>query len=93
MELPVKLAAATPLNGEVMIGVGAPVVNGHEDLVCPRIVMYGPESVRLRNGGGRDREGQNDHWKGDPVPLPRACAHVRTSRLTGPDILRSNPGR
>lgn len=93
MEVPVKLAAATPLNGEVMIGVRAPVVNGHEDLVCPRIVMYGPESVRLRNGGGGNREGQNDHWKGDPSPLPRACTHVGTFRLTGSDVLRSNPGR
>lgn len=88
-----KLAAATPLNGEVMMGVGAPVVNGHEDLVCPRIVMYGPEGVRLRNGGGGNCEGQNDPCKGDPVPMPRAFTHVRTSRLSGPDVLRSNPGR
>lgn len=93
MEVPVKLAAATPLNGEVMIGVRAPVVNGHEDLVCPRIVMYGPEGVRLRNGGGGNREGQNDPRKGDPVPMPRACTHVRTSCLAGPDVPRSNPGR
>ena len=68
MEVPVKLAAAAPLNGELMIGAGAPVVNGHEDLVGLRIVMYGPEGVRSRNGSGGDREGQNDHRKRDPVP-------------------------
>ena len=90
MELAMKLSAAPPLNGELLIGVGASVVDGHEDLVGLRIVMYGPESVRSRNGGGGDREGHNNRHARDPDSLRRACAHVCTYRVMAPDSTQWN---
>lgn len=88
VELPVQLAAAAPLNGEVMMGVGAPVVNDHEDLVGLRIVTHGAEGIRSRDGGRYDRGDQNQGREKAPVPSPSACKHVRTYRLTAPVVLR-----
>lgn len=84
-----ELAAAAPLNGEVMIGVGTPVVNSYEDLVRPRIVVHRPEGVRHDNGGGCHRESQNTRRDSNAAPSPSDCAHARTDSLIGPDFLPS----
>lgn len=84
-----QLAAAAPLNGEVMLGVGAPVVNSYEDLVRPRIVVHRPEGVRHSNGGGCHRERQNNRRDAIPALSPSDFSHARTYSLIGPDPLPS----
>ena len=88
-----QLAAAPPLNGEVMIWVGAPVVNNHEDLVRPRVVVRRPEGVRHGNGGGCHRESQNNRRDATPAPSPPDCSHACTYSLIGSDPIHPAIGR